>query len=116
MACSLGPAEIPARIAEWQAAFEHATSRTPLDGGFRIGFGPAASLAEIARLAGAERDCCRFFSFAITVDERGFGLEVWAPGGGGELVAAMSGLGVDQLYEPASPSRPPSRTMGEDVG
>jgi hypothetical protein len=46
----------------------------------------------VARLTAAEQACCRFFTFAITVDERGIGLEVRAPDGAEDLVASLFGV------------------------
>lgn len=40
---------------------------------------PGEPVDEIARLVQAEQACCPFFAFAITVDQRGVGLEVTAP-------------------------------------
>jgi hypothetical protein len=34
---------------------------------------------DLARLAAAEQDCCRFLAFALVVDGRGIALEVHAP-------------------------------------
>jgi hypothetical protein len=53
--------------------------------------GGDAPLADVARLAAAEQDCCRFFSFALTVDERGVALEVRAPDDALSLVEALFG-------------------------
>ena len=46
-------------------------------------------VAEVARLATEEQRCCRFFSFGLTIDERGVGLEVRVPEGAAEVVAAL---------------------------
>jgi MerR family transcriptional regulator, copper efflux regulator len=61
------------------AAHEGTLVRTAIDGGVRLQFGPDVDVAQLARLTMAEQECCRFFSFAITVDERGVGLDVRAP-------------------------------------
>lgn len=91
IACTLGADDIRGRIAEWQAVLSHAAGRSAIDGGVRVAFGADPPLAEIARLVDAEHDCCRFFSFAITIDGRGVGLEVRAPDGADELVASVFG-------------------------
>jgi len=49
-------------------------------------------VGEIARLSVAEQDCCRFLSFAITVDDRGVGLEVRAPDAAMTVVHALFGV------------------------
>lgn len=76
--CTLSGADVEARVAEWRAVLDRGGRREPVDGGVRIGFDPAAGVgaAELARLAEAEHDCCGFLGFAVTVDERGLGLEV----------------------------------------
>ncbi|MEA3055116.1 MAG: hypothetical protein QOD30_548 [Actinomycetota bacterium] len=90
IACSLGADEVAGRIDEWQSVLAAVTSRSAIDGGLRLTF-EGAPLAELARLAVAEHDCCRFFAFAITVDERGVALEVRAPERARELVASVFG-------------------------
>jgi DNA-binding transcriptional MerR regulator len=94
IACTLegGPAAIEARVQEWQAVLGHVRSREAgPDGALRLTFANAIPLAELARLVTAERQCCRFFAFSITVDERGIGLEVRAPQDAGPLVASLFG-------------------------
>jgi hypothetical protein len=56
-----------------------ATTRTAIEAGIRLEFAPGVDLAELAQLADAEQDCCRFFHFAITNDDRGIGLDITAP-------------------------------------
>jgi len=77
--CSLDAAAMPDRLRDWQALLGKATARRNITGGIRVEFDATASVDEIGRLAAAEQDCCRFFSFAITIDDRGSGLEVTAP-------------------------------------
>ncbi len=91
IACTLGAGEIPTRLGEWRSVLSHASARIPIAGGVRVEFGSDAPLAELARLANAEHECCRFFRFAITVDARGVGFEVTAPDGAEELVATLVG-------------------------
>ena len=91
IACSLDAGDAEARVGEWQSVLSHATSRIAIDGGVRLVFGANPPLADISRLAVAEHDCCRFFAFAITVDERGTALEVRAPDGADEILAAVFG-------------------------
>ena len=57
----------------------------------RIAFDAALPLDGLARLAAAEQRCCAFFSFAITLDHHGAALEVRAPDGAGDMVAALFG-------------------------
>jgi hypothetical protein len=64
--------------------------RLALPSGVRLQFG-AVDVAQLVRLAAAEQGCCRFMSFAITLDERGVGLEVQAPNDAIEIVHALFG-------------------------
>ena len=91
IACSLEPEEMPGRLQEWRDLLAAGVTRTPLEGGVRVEFGADAPLGQIARLVAAEHDCCRFFSFAVTADHRGVGLEVTAPDDGQELLATVFG-------------------------
>lgn len=50
-------------------------------------------MAEVLRLAAAEQGCCAFFSFALTIDERGAALEVTAPADAAAMVEAVFGAG-----------------------
>jgi len=43
-------------------------------------------------LVAAEQQCCRFFGFAITIDERGLALEVRAPSEPQPIVTALFGV------------------------
>jgi DNA-binding transcriptional MerR regulator len=91
IACTLGAGEMDQRMGDWQDLLANVTGRTAVDDGVRLTFGPATPLDRIARLAAAEQDCCRFFRFALTVDQRGVGLEVRAPADAQELVTAVFG-------------------------
>jgi hypothetical protein len=91
IACSLGADEIPARLAEWSAVLGSATSRVAIDGGVRITFDDGVPMPVLAQLVAAEQGCCRFFSFAITVDGRGIALDVTAPPEAAELVDSVFG-------------------------
>jgi DNA-binding transcriptional MerR regulator len=99
IACTLDGGDMATRLDEWNALLtdEHGllggvTARRRLDdGGLRLEFGPGADVAEIARLAAAEQECCRFFHFALTIDDRGVALEVHAPPDGEPVLAALFG-------------------------
>ena len=75
----LGSDDVATRVAEWRTLLSHAHERTSIDGGLRITFGDDAPGPEIARLASAERNCCGFFAFSLTLDDRGTALEVRTP-------------------------------------
>lgn len=90
--CTLESAAMPDRLAEWEAILESARSRSKLgDGGLRIDFEDGVDLGQLARLVAAEQRCCAFFSFAVLVDTCGTALEVRAPAGAAEVVAALFG-------------------------
>jgi hypothetical protein len=99
IACTLDGADMATQLDEWNAllADEHGllggvTARRKLDGGgLRLGFGPGVDVTAIARLAAAEQGCCRFFRFALVLDDRGVALEVHAPPDGEPVLAALFG-------------------------
>jgi MerR family transcriptional regulator, copper efflux regulator len=86
VACTLGAGDVADRLDEWHALLagtddrrRGVTARVPLDGGLRLEVGPETDVGELARLAASEQECCRFFRFALVVDQRGVALEVHAP-------------------------------------
>jgi DNA-binding transcriptional MerR regulator len=91
VACSLGAGETSTRVDEWNAVLGGVTSRHPLDGGLRLRFRPGTDVTEIARLAAAEQDCCRFFDFALVIDGNGIALDVHSPADGQPVLAALFG-------------------------
>ncbi len=91
VSCSLDAERMPDRLREWQELLVHVTLRTALDGGLRLVLDEATPVAELVRLVEAERSCCGFFSFSITVDGRGLALEVRAPAAAREMVDALFG-------------------------
>jgi MerR family copper efflux transcriptional regulator len=99
IACTLGAGEMTSRVAEWQSLLAEnreqlagVIARVPLEDGVRLAFGPKTDVGEMARLAAAERDCCRFFRFAVVIDDRGIALEVHAPADAADVVAALFGV------------------------
>jgi MerR family copper efflux transcriptional regulator len=91
VACTLGAGHIDPRLGDWQALLAQVRERTPLDGGLQLIFDPDAPVEAIAGLAAVEHECCRFFSFALTIDQRGIALEVRAPADGQDVLAALFG-------------------------
>jgi MerR family transcriptional regulator, copper efflux regulator len=80
IACTLSPHAAKDRLAEWQQLFDTSIlSRSSIAGGMHLSFHASIDATELMRLAVAEQDCCRFFSFAITVDHRGVGLDIVGP-------------------------------------
>lgn len=92
IACSLDAGAVPDRISDWQALVARATSREAVAGGRALTFPASPELvAEIARLAAAEQDCCRFFTFTIQMTTGQVRLEVQAPEDAADVVTAMFG-------------------------
>ena len=100
IACRLSAGEMSTRLDEWTALLadkQHllrgVTARHALDdGGLRLEFGPNTEVTEIARLAAAEQSCCRFYSFAVVIDNRGTALEVHAPPDAQPVLVALFGV------------------------
>jgi DNA-binding transcriptional MerR regulator len=89
IACTLEPGSRVERVADWSAVLDHVAVREPRSTGLRLVFDSDAVLPEVARLATAERSCCGFFDFVITLDARGPALEVSAPPEAREIVDAL---------------------------
>jgi len=91
VACTLVSESMVGRLDEWQRMLVHVERREPIGHGIRATLHPAAPLDELVRLTTAEQDCCRFFSFAITVDTRGVAFEVTAPDDAQPVLHALFG-------------------------
>lgn len=92
VACSLGAADVPERVAQWRALTARAVTREPVPGGVALTFDASAELAgEIARLAAAEQGCCQFLTFTVRLTPGLVRLEVEAPADAADVVAAMFG-------------------------
>ena len=95
IACTATAQSATAALQEWAdllAAQHDSIVRSAIAGGVRVQFAARVDVGELARLTVAEQDCCRFFSFAITVDRRGVGLEVVAPNDALPIVHALFGM------------------------
>jgi hypothetical protein len=91
IACSLTTGSLRGRMDDWKVLLEHVANREPLSEGIRAVFHPTVPLDDLIRLAAAERECCPFLAFAITVDARGIGLEITAPSDAVDIVHALFG-------------------------
>jgi hypothetical protein len=93
IACTLSPAALKARREGqlsklWQAARSH----EELPDGLRLQFTATDNLlATIAETIDAERQCCRFLRFGITVEPDGgpITLELTGPSGTREFLSAL---------------------------
>jgi MerR family transcriptional regulator, copper efflux regulator len=91
IACTLAAGSMKGRIADWQSLLAHIERREPINGGVRCVFAASVPTSQLINLVAAEQDCCQFFEFAITVDTRGFALEVRAPADALPIVTSMFG-------------------------
>ncbi len=91
IACTLGSDATTGRIDDWNRLLGHVAVRESIDDGVRAVFDHSVPLDDLIRLTAAEHDCCRFLSFAITVDSRGVALEVIAPSDALPMVLSLFG-------------------------
>lgn len=93
IACTLTPDALAARRAGLLSALlQRAEGREELPGGLRLRFAPTGeTLATITRAVDAERHCCRFLRFEITVEPDGgpVFLELSGPPGTREFLGAL---------------------------
>jgi hypothetical protein len=93
VACTLTPAALEARRENLLAAVvRRATDRTGLPDGYRLRFAANEdNLTTVARAIDAERRCCRFLRFTVTVepDEGPVTLDLTGPAGTREFLSAM---------------------------
>ena len=90
--CTLLPDALRARRDELAALARSAEAADEISGGMRLRFAATGDvLPTLARIVDAERQCCRFLRFAITVEPDGgpIGLEVTGPAGAREFVAGL---------------------------
>jgi hypothetical protein len=94
--CTLGPDAFRARTQGLLSnLMEHSVERELLQDGLRLRFAPSGEmLAKITAAVEAERHCCRFLRFTVTVapDEGPFTLELAGPQGTREFVASLLDL------------------------
>jgi hypothetical protein len=93
VACSLSTAALQARRDHLLKGLrDRAEERHALPNGYRLGFSPQGDvLASIAQTVDAERQCCRFLRFTLTVepDAGAIVLDLTGPAGTREFLAAM---------------------------
>jgi hypothetical protein len=93
IACTLTPEALRVRRQGLLADLaRRAERREDLTDGLRLEFAPAAeTIALIARVAEAERHCCRFLRFGITLEPDGgpLLLELTGPAGTREFISAL---------------------------
>ncbi len=89
VAGTLDGVQLPGRLQDWRRLLAHVDGRLEIDRGVRLQFDAATPMGELAGLVRAEQACCAFFAFAITVDDRGVGLEVRAPANALSMLDAL---------------------------
>ena len=91
--CTLQPGELNARATQLlPGVAAAANARDAIENGFRFELEPDGEvLASIIRMIDAERQCCRFLRFQLTVEPAGgpVVLEVTGPPGSQEFLSAM---------------------------
>ena len=92
LACTLGAADQPGRLAEWTELLAQVKNREAVNGGLLLRFPSDASLAgRLADLAAREQGCCAFFTFTLRLLGAGVELEVTAPADAAGVVAELFG-------------------------
>jgi len=93
IACSLSPAALTARRESLLNTLAHrATARTELPNGYRLQFESGGDLLALtAQVIDAERQCCRFLQFSLTVeaDEGPVTLDLTGPPGTRDFLASL---------------------------
>jgi hypothetical protein len=96
IACTLSPDALQARREGLLAdLLRRAEDHELTEEGLRMSFSPGAdTLATLARVVEAERRCCRFLRFVITVEPDGgpVSLELSGPEGTREFIAGLLNL------------------------
>jgi hypothetical protein len=94
--CTLGPDALSARRQGLLSELlQQSAGRELLPDGLRLRFAPTGeTLSSIAKAVEAERQCCRFLRFTLTVepDEGQFTLDLTGPQGTREFVVALLDL------------------------
>lgn len=92
VACTLGAADQPGRLAAWTDLLAGVQHRESIDGGLRLVFGPDPEFAaRLADLAMREQQCCSFFTFTLRLTGQAVELDVTAPPDAAEVVADLFG-------------------------
>jgi hypothetical protein len=102
-ACSLNPADQPARVAEWDALFGAGVRTvTPVQDGIRLELAPAPGRASaVADLAAREARCCEFFRFDVAIGAESLALTVRADPSHTSVVDALAARAVARSTRPA---------------
>jgi hypothetical protein len=91
IACTLAPELVGARLADWQELMARSTSRRRVPGGIQLRLARSVDVGALATLLAAEQECCRFFSFTMTVADAEVVLEITAPPDAATLIDSLVG-------------------------
>jgi DNA-binding transcriptional MerR regulator len=91
IACTLSGDQMTTRLAAWRTMAAGATSREATSDGTRLRFERTVDVADLAALVAAEQDCCRFFTFTLTVGIDEVILDVTAPADARPTIDALVG-------------------------
>jgi DNA-binding transcriptional MerR regulator len=92
VACTLGVADQPGRLAAWTGLLAAVQHRERVDGGLRLVFAPDPEFAaRLADLATREQQCCSFFTFTLRLTGQAVELDVTAPPDAAGVVADLFG-------------------------
>ncbi len=90
--CTLTGDDQTARAQTWAELLGRATGRHGIDGGTQVTFSADATLiGQLAELAVREQQCCPFFTFTLAITTTDVTLDVHAPAGAEQFVAALFG-------------------------
>lgn len=92
LACTLSANEVGDRLAQWEDVVAGSVGRDSIDGGTRLRFGRDVDIAALAALIAAEQDCCRFFTFTLTVGAESVLLDVTGPADAQPVIDALTGV------------------------
>ena len=91
IACALSPDQRSDRLVEWRSTVGGATERVEVTDGMRLRFDRRVDVGTLGALIAAEQDCCRFFTFTLTVGIDEVTLEVTAPADAQVMIDALVG-------------------------
>lgn len=92
IACTLAPEKLGARLRDWQALLALAKERRRIESGLALIFPQEPTVvAELARLAAAEQECCAFFDFRMHLTGSRVEFQVRAAPEADELVTGLFG-------------------------
>jgi hypothetical protein len=91
--CTLGAADVAARLREWAALRDRSTGIRPISGGIALSLDPSTPIDEVANLAARESECCAFYTFQIRIEGQTRELEITAGAGREIAVQVLLGIG-----------------------